>query len=89
MRFRDEDEPNGYIQPTTPLRLVMFAISDCMLDDDGLKQFAEIATLLVRRGADPQPAMAIAEDRYGKYDPNTPSSLFMDVWHIVANAKTI
>ena len=22
--FEDEDEPNGYIQPTTPLRTVMF-----------------------------------------------------------------
>src|SRR5687767_11749237 len=65
-RYRDDEEPNGYIQPTTPLRLVMFCISDSLLEDSDLKQFAEIAKLLLRYGADPKPAMQIAEDRYGK-----------------------
>jgi len=86
-RHRDEDEPNGYMQPTTPLRLVMFRISDNLLDDSHLIQFAEIARLLLHYGADPKPAMQIAEYRYGKYNPDAESSPFIDVWNIIANAK--
>ena len=86
-QYSDEDEPNGYIQPTTPLRMVMFRISDCSLDDNILKQFGEIATLLLNYGADPKPAMIIAEARYGKYGLNAEENAFMDVWHIIANAK--
>ncbi len=73
-------------QPNTPLRLVVFAISDSMLEDNDLKAFAEIAKLLLEHGADPKPAMELAGWRYGKYDPHTASSPFMDVWHIVADA---
>ncbi|MFI5203334.1 MAG: hypothetical protein ACHQF2_02470 [Flavobacteriales bacterium] len=87
-RHKDEDEPNGSMQPTTPLRLVMFCISDCLLEDDHLKQFAEIANLLLQHGADPKPAMQLAEYRYGKYDPAAEKSPFMDVWHLVASGKS-
>lgn len=83
----DEEEPDGYIQPTTPLRLVMFRISDSLLEDEHLKLFAEIATILLRYGADPKPAIVIAESRYGKYNPNYEQNAFMDVWRIVANAE--
>jgi ankyrin repeat protein len=83
----DEEELNGYIQPTTPLRLVMFCISDSLLEEEDLKQFAEIAKLLLQYGADPKPAMKIAESRYGKYDPEINNGIFMEIWHIVANAQ--
>ncbi len=83
----DEECPSDIIQPTTPLRLVMFRISDCLLEDNDLKQFVEIAKLLLRHGADPEPAMQVAEARYGKYDPNfVEESPFMDVWRLIANA---
>lgn len=72
-------------QPTTPLRMVMFCISDNLLEEDDLKQFAEVATLLLQHGADPEPAMQLAEIRYGKYD-TYPENGFMNVWHIVAKA---
>jgi hypothetical protein len=84
-RHWDESEAAG--QPTTPLRLVMFCISDALLEDIHLKNFAEIATLLLSYGADPKPAMEIAEHRYGKYDPANESGPFMDVWHIIARTK--
>jgi hypothetical protein len=84
--FDDRDEPNGYLQPTTPLRMVMFRISDALLDERGLEQFAEVARVLVAHGADPMPAMQIAESRYGKFDPDCPRNLFTDVWRIIANA---
>jgi ankyrin repeat protein len=84
--FKDEDEPDGFIQPTTPLRMVMFRISDSLLEDAELREFLKIAQLLLDHGADPGPAMEIAEDRYGKYDPTYESSPFMDVWHVVARA---
>jgi hypothetical protein len=86
-RFRDEEEPNGYIQPTTPLRMVMFRISDSFLEDDDIKKFGEIAKILLKHGADPKPAMQIAECRYGKHDPNYNKNPFVEVWDIVANGK--
>jgi hypothetical protein len=85
-RLRDEDEPDGYIQPTTPLRLVMFRISDCCLSDEELVRFAEIARVLLAAGADPLPAMVIAEWRYGDYDPTAEATLFEQVWTVVAQA---
>ena len=85
--YKDEDEPNSYIQPTTPLRLVMFSVSDCLLNDDDLKQFAEIAIVLLKYNANPKPAMEIVEYRYGKYDASFEENSFMNVWRIVANAK--
>jgi hypothetical protein len=63
----------------------MFAISDQFVDDERLKQFAEVAQILIDHGADSQPAMEIAENRYGKYKPEE-SGAFMEVWHLVAKA---
>ncbi len=57
-------------QPYTPLRLVIFRISDCLLQEKDLEKFAKIAALLVRAGADPKPAIELSESRYGKYDSN-------------------
>jgi hypothetical protein len=82
----DEDKSDGTMQPTTPLRMVMFRISDCDLPKEGFSQYKEIARLLLHHGADPKPAMQIAEHRYGEYDP-TESNPFMDVWHVVAQWK--
>lgn len=82
----DEEEPNGIIQPTTPLRMVMFCISDALLTENDIRQLGEIARLLLERGADPQPAMQIAEYRYGKYNPHAEKSAFIDTWTIVAEA---
>ncbi len=76
----------GVIQPRTPLQLVMFSISDCMLSDRDLEEFAQIASLLIEKGADPRPAMEIAESRYGRYDTTVGESPFMNVWHIIAKA---
>jgi hypothetical protein len=81
-------EPADLEQPTTPLRCVMFCISDCLLKPDDLKEFAEVAKLLIKYGADPKPAMKIAESRYGKYEPGIMDNLFMEVWDIVANADS-
>jgi hypothetical protein len=72
-------------QPTTPLRMVMFRISDSLLTDADLDQCAAITRLLLRSGADPRPALQLAERRYGRYDPDQPPTPFMRVWHIVAN----
>jgi hypothetical protein len=74
-------------QPYTPLRLVMFCISDSLLEDNDLRAHAEVAKILLKFGADPKPAMELAEERYGKYNPDRGESLFMNVWHIVAGRK--
>lgn len=73
-------------QPYTPLRLVMFCISDCDLSDDGLIDFAEIARMLIQHGAETKPAMELAESRYGKYSASGERNLFLQVWDVVAIA---
>lgn len=73
-------------QPTTPLRMVVFRISDNLLDDADLKQFAEIARLLLKYGADPKPAIQLAELRYGKYNPAVEQNPFTDVLRIIEQA---
>ena len=88
----DKPSPGGLIahqlhQPTTPLKLVMFRISDCLLGDEELRTFAKIAHLLLRHGAAPAPAMVIAESRYGAYD-KAAAGAFAEVWHIVARAAS-
>lgn len=87
-RYKDKEEPSGLMQPTTPLRLVMFCISNSDLNEDDLRQYAEIARILLSHGADPKPAMEIAELRYGKHDSDyVPKNPFIEVWDIVANAE--
>ena len=82
-----ESEAAEYLQPNTPLRLVVFCISDSQLEEGKLAQFGEIATRLLQSGADPGPAMQLAELRYGKYDPAAEKNPLMDVWHIIAGAR--
>ena len=84
IRLGEEYEES--FQPTTPLKMVMFRISDCMLNDEDLNKFRIIAKTLLNYGANPIPAMKIAESRYGKYNPEMESNAFSDVWHIVAKA---
>jgi hypothetical protein len=83
---RDEDEPDGSIQPTTPLRLVVFRISDCCLSDEELVRFAEIARVLLAAGGDPLPAVILAESRYGPYNPAKETDPFQQVRTIVVEA---
>ena len=64
--------------------MVVFRLSDADLDDAGFRALAAIARLLLERGADPAPALALAELRYGAYDPDAAASPFMDVWHLLA-----
>lgn len=81
---KSESDREG--QPWAPLRMVMFRISDNLLEEKALVEFEEVARLLIKYGADPKPAMELAEHRYGKYNPNGESDLFMKVWDVVAVA---
>jgi hypothetical protein len=70
-------------QPTTPLRMVVFRISDNFLEEDDLKQFVEIAKLLVQYGAQSNPARQLAEIRYGKYNADAAPDAFHEVLRII------
>ena len=59
------DEEPG--QPTTPLKLVVFRISDCLLGVAELAAFKLVAELLLAAGADPIPAVEYARERYGDW----------------------
>ena len=63
-QYKDEDEPMGYIQPTTPLRMVLFRISDCMLEDEHLRIYKKITELLLKHGADCEHAIPIITSWY-------------------------
>jgi hypothetical protein len=52
------------MQPTTPLKLVVFRISDCMLECKDIQDFAIIAKLLIDAGADKKLAGEYAKNRY-------------------------
>ena len=89
-RFRDEEEPNGLIQPTTPLRMIMFRISDCDIIENELKEYVKITKILLDHGADPGPAVKIAEDRYGIYKPElNDGCAFMEVYRLVVESNNI
>ena len=57
-------------QPITPLKLVVFRISDCFLDVDDLQRFKAVAEILVEAGADKIEAIAYAKRRYGELEKN-------------------
>jgi hypothetical protein len=84
---RPEYQTDSEHQPTTPLRMVMFCISDSLLEENDLKEFAEIAEVLLAHGADPEPALQLAELRYGKYNQEAEKNPFMEVWDIIAREK--
>lgn len=88
-------DPNCYLpspgenpeaQPTTPLRLVVFCISDTMLEEEDLLVFGEIAKLLLKHGADPKSAVELMELRYGKFDTAAEKSPFMQVCQTIVSA---
>ena len=59
-----------YYQPTTPLRMVVFRISDCNLDRKvDWPRFDTIAEALMDAGADLLSAMIVARSRYGRWIP--------------------
>jgi len=68
--IRDSPVQEESYQPTTPLKLVVFRISDCMLTNSDLDDYGIIAKLLLDAGADPIPAMELLNHRYGQFDQN-------------------
>ena len=62
-------DPGGEedFQPDRPLKMVIFRLSDCLLGEEQLATLAEIAQVLLNHGADPKPAVELAETRYGPY----------------------
>ena len=89
-------DPNGIrspggediIQPDRPLKMVVFRLSDCLLDESGWEGLATIAKMLLEYGADPVPAMQIAESRYGTYKggEDERDDGQWKAWHIIAAA---
>ena len=80
-------DPGGeeFYQPDRPLKMVMFRLSDCLLSDEDVAVLAKIAAALLDAGADPGPAMQIAEWRYGPY-PGADKPDMWEAWHLVAAA---
>jgi hypothetical protein len=60
---------DGPDQPCTPLRLVVFRISDCCLTRSQMATFCDIAKLLISHGADAVDACDYMCSRYGAFAP--------------------
>ncbi len=73
-------------QPFSPLRLLVFIISDCLIGDNELEVDAKVASLLLKFGADAQSAMDLAESRYGKFNPQTMETPFSKVLRVIWEA---
>ena len=72
------------------MKMVMFRLSDCLSGagccsslPEQRATLAEIAKVLLHHGADPTPAMNIAERRYGKYSKDEQT---WKAWSVVAEA---
>jgi len=70
-------------QPTTPLKHAMFNVAESRLTQFQIDTVQTVTELLLAHGADPFPAMALAEGRYGQY---TTESCRWQAWHFVAVA---
>jgi len=75
-------------QPDTPLKAVVFCMSDAFLDEQGLADFKLITGLLLAHGADPEPALAMARQRYGKFDKKAPRNTFMEILYMIVAAAS-
>jgi hypothetical protein len=85
-------------QPFSPLRLVVFRISDCCLTPAQSASFRAIATLLISHNADAADAMDYFSSRYGRPDTcevdqgtgseeqDRASGLFRYVWGVLSAA---
>ena len=56
------------VQPITPLKAVIFRLSDCLLVDQEFDDFHKVADALLGAGANAQEALLYAHDRYGYGD---------------------
>ena len=80
------DLDSSIFQPTTPLSLLIFSISNCLLSEDDLSEFYQIAEILLENNANPEPAMQLAIKRYGIYKESETSSMFDRIYRLVSEA---
>ena len=73
-------------QPYSPLRCVIFIISDATIGEAELVKDLEAATLLLNYGADAKLALELAEFRYGSLDGNLEITPFNNVLKLVKAA---
>ncbi len=85
-----EQEYNGTAeykyQPYSPLRLVVFIISDAMAADEELAKDPIVADLLLKYGANAKSAVELIELRYGTYNPEMEITPFSKVLNMVYDA---
>lgn len=77
---------SSFLQPTTPLSLLIFLISNCLLSEDDLSDFHAIAEILLENNADPEPAIHLAKQRYGAYKESDNPSTFDSIYRLVSEA---
>jgi len=83
---KDSNVNLSSLQPTTPLSLLIFVISDCLHSEKILSQYLEITKILLVNNADPKPAILLAIERYGKYRKPKEPSIFDNIYRLVSEA---
>ena len=84
--YFDQYEYDLHAQPTTPLRVVVFCISDALLDDDDLELYIPIVQLLLDHGADPEPAKELSNLRYAPFKFDDRTDPFYKVLELIFSA---
>jgi len=80
------EDDAGDVQPTTPLKLVGFRLSDCTLDEAARARLLACARALLAAGARAAPALRHMERRYGPAAAATRGDAFGEVFALVAEA---
>ena len=70
-------------QPTTPLKMAVFRLSDCMLDEADRQKLVRIAQALIERGASKDAARAFFESRYGPAEPGEEINAFTQLYALL------
>ena len=72
-------------QPTTPLKMAVFRLSDAMLEEEAQLRLVRIAAALIEHGASREPAKHLYESRYGPASTDDePANAFTQMYELLA-----
>jgi len=71
-------------QPTTPLKMAVFRLSDCCLDEVARQTLVRIAHALVEHGASRDPAKEYFESRYGPAESSEDINAFTQLYALLS-----
>ena len=78
-----EEDPENH-QPTTPLKMAVFRLSDCMLDEAARLSLVNIAQTLIEHGAPRAAAKELFENRYGPAEADEEENAYTQLYALLS-----